>query len=205
MLNINTHSEIELNSILHKCVEGTWLVNPETGLIDVIGDVLLPSELTQIPVRFGHVTGKFLCHNTEITSLVGAPQSVGRDFWCYNTEITSLEGAPRSVGGNFYCNDTKITSLVGAPQSVGGDFSCYNTNITSLVGAPQSVGGSFYCGTPLVNHLLAFFRASGIKNVNTGDEAADAILNKYLGSADRDMLLCQDELIDAGFGDKARL
>jgi hypothetical protein len=41
--------------------------------------------------------------------------------------------------------------------------------------------------------------------VNTGDKAADAILNKHLGSADRDMLLCQDELIDAGFGNRARL
>jgi hypothetical protein len=226
MMNTNTHSEIELNSILHKCVEDTWSTNPETGLIDVIGDVLLPSELTQIPVRFGHVSGSFYCsntgitslegapqrvggdvycHNTKITSLVGAPHSVGGDFYCHNIGITSLDGAPQNIGGTFVCNYTKITSLAGAPQSVGKNFYCYGTNITSLDGAPQSIGGTFHCyNTPLVDHLLAFFRTSGIKSVSTGNEHVDTILNKYL-NGDRDMLLCQDELIDAGFGDRARL
>jgi hypothetical protein len=149
---------------LNTCnVTDSWHLNPE-GLVNVMGYIILPKTSTHIPVRFGHVTGNFYCHDTN---------------------ITSLAGAPRSVGGNFYCNKTKITSLAGAPKSVGRSFYCHDT--------------------PLVNHLLAFFRAPGIKSVNTGDEAADAILCKHLGSADRDMLLCQDELIDAGFGGQARL
>jgi hypothetical protein len=190
---------------LSKYVKGTWKMN-EAGLVDVEGRVVISKASTQIPIGFGHVSESFDCSDTNITSLAGAPQSVGGSFDCSDTRITSLAGAPQSVGGNFYCYNTKITSLEGAPRSVGRSFGCNSTNITSLAGAPQSVGGGFYCvGTQLVNHLLAFFRTSGIKSVYTGDLAADAILNKYLGSTDRDMLLCQDELIDAGFGDKARL
>jgi hypothetical protein len=233
---------------LNQYVKGTWNLNAN-GLVDVEGCVTISKASTQqIPVGFGHVSESFDCSATNITSLAGAPQSVGGNFYCNKTKITSLEGAPQSVGGHFVCAGTKLTSLAGASQSVGGDFNCNNTKITSLVGAPQSVGGDFFCinekitslegapqrvgghfvcnytkitslagapksvgrnfvcfGTPLVNHLLAFFKTPAIKSVKIGNEAADAILNKYLASADRDMLMCQDELIDAGFGDTARL
>jgi hypothetical protein len=58
--------------------------------------------------------------------------------------LTSLTGAPQTVGGEFGCTDNKITSLEGAPQTVGGDFSCYNNRLTSLAGAPKTIRGEFY-------------------------------------------------------------
>ena len=39
-------------------------------------------------------------------TMTGLPvrfRKVGGDFWCSNIPITSLEGAPTTVGGNFYC------------------------------------------------------------------------------------------------------
>ena len=66
-------------------------------------------------------------------------------FDCVNNKLTSLAGAPSSVGGYFSCRINKLTSLAGAPSSVGGDFYCSYNNLTSLAGAPSSVGGSFYC------------------------------------------------------------
>jgi hypothetical protein len=57
--------------------------------------------------------------------------------------LTSLTGAPQTVGGEFGCTDNKLTSLEGAPQTVGGDFSCYNNRLTSLAGAPETVKGGF--------------------------------------------------------------
>jgi hypothetical protein len=149
------------------------------------------------------VGGNFSCGSTKITSLEGAPQSVGSDFYCSNTQIISLEGAPQSVGGYFDCSNTKITSLEGAPQSVGSDFYCSNTQITSLQGAPQSVGGNFYCsGTPLCG-LLRLLDIQGLKHVVFDYGPIDAILDKYVGTGD--ILSAQDELIDAGFKDQARM
>ena len=92
------------------------------------------------------ITGDFDCSGSnQLTSLEGAPKSVGGYFNCSDNQLTSLEGVPKSVGGNFYCSSNQLTSLEGAPKSVGGDFDCYNNNLTSLEGVPKSVGGNFYC------------------------------------------------------------
>jgi len=34
--------------------------------------------------------------------------SVGRSLFCDNNNLTSLEGAPMSVGGDFYCRGNNI-------------------------------------------------------------------------------------------------
>ena len=34
---------------------------------------------------------------------------MGGDFYCYRNALTSLEGAPLSVGGNFDCYDNPIS------------------------------------------------------------------------------------------------
>jgi hypothetical protein len=57
--------------------------------------------------------------------------------------LTSLTGAPQTVGGEFGCTDNKLTSLEGAPETVGGEFSCYNNRLTSLAGAPKTIRGEF--------------------------------------------------------------
>jgi hypothetical protein len=75
-------------------------------------------------IKFGKISGSFLCGNNKLTSLEGAPQEVGGYFECYSNQLTSLEGAPQEVGGRFICRYNQLTSLVGAPQEVGGDFDC---------------------------------------------------------------------------------
>ncbi|MFA5754675.1 MAG: hypothetical protein WC905_05030, partial [Patescibacteria group bacterium] len=62
---------------------------------------------------------------------------INGDFYCNNNQLTSLQGAPESVGGDFYCSSNQLTSLQGAPESVGGDFYCYQNHLTSLQGAPE--------------------------------------------------------------------
>jgi hypothetical protein len=69
---------------------------------------------------------------------------VGVNFYCNNNQLTSLQGAPASVGGDFNCSANPLTSLQYAPASVGGYFYCANNHLTSLQGAPASVGGYFY-------------------------------------------------------------
>ena len=123
-------------------------------------------DLTELPdMSTVSVKGGFYCEDNQLTSLAGAPQSVGVDFDCRNNQLTSLAGAPQSVGGDvdcennqltslagapqsveyFDCRNNQLTSLAGAPQSVGRDFDCRDNQLTSLHGAPQSVGGNFDC------------------------------------------------------------
>jgi hypothetical protein len=108
---------------LNEVVSGTWSINRDTGLVDVIGNVdASMMNLTEIPLNFGEVSGYFYCYINELTSLVGAPQSVGGNFYCFNNPLTSLLGAPKSVEGDIDCSCNKLNSLVGAPQSIGGMF-----------------------------------------------------------------------------------
>jgi hypothetical protein len=142
---------------LNSCTEGTWKLNPSTGLVDVNGDFdCVQQNLTDFKgVAFGHVSGYFYCDNNQLTSLEGAPQKVGDVFDCRSNRLTSLEGAPLTVGRGFYCGNNRLTSLVGAPLTVG-NFICNNNQITSLKGAPQTVGTIFHCNdNPVSEKTLA--------------------------------------------------
>jgi len=111
---------------LDECVAGRWKLNPQTGLIDVDGDFDCNKQgLTDLKgVKFGNVSGYFYCSENQLTSLVGAPQTVGGVFDCEDNQLTTLVGAPQTVGGGFNCSGNELTSLEGAPQSVGGYFHC---------------------------------------------------------------------------------
>ena len=132
---------------LDKCVNGSWKLNPQTGLINVDGNFYCSERgLTDFKgVRFGKVSEHFVCGYNQLTTLEGAPKTVGGYFECENNELTSLVGAPQTVGGSFHCHDNELTTLEGAPQTVNGDFYCYDNALTTLVGAPKTVGGGFYC------------------------------------------------------------
>jgi len=111
------------------------------------------NQLTTLEGAPASVGGYFYCSYNQLTSLEGAPSSVGGDFYCTHNNLTSLEGAPSSVGGYFSCSNNKLTSLEGAPTSVGGDFYCFNNQLTSLEGAPTSIGGYFSCSNNQLTSL----------------------------------------------------
>ena len=84
----------------------------EDGLVNVRGDVdLACKNLTELPLKFGKVTGYFSCHNNQLTSLEGCPQTVGGHFYCHNNQLTTLKGGPQKVGGNFYCHNNQLYGL----------------------------------------------------------------------------------------------
>jgi hypothetical protein len=87
---------------LDKCTRGRWSVGAD-GKVDVKGDFNCSSQNLEgfKGVRFGRVSGGFYCHNNDLTSLEGVPESVGEDFYCYKNRLETLEGAPETVGGGF--------------------------------------------------------------------------------------------------------
>jgi len=133
----------------NKHIKGEWLVNQKGEVYTPSGNVRFKEKsFTRFEVQFADTQGDFVCHDCpRLTSLQGAPSSVGRGFWCDNCpQLTSLEGAPALVGGVFDCSISSLESLRGAPQKVEGNFICFkNEKLKTLEGAPQEVSGSFAC------------------------------------------------------------
>jgi hypothetical protein len=137
----------EQESFLKRYTQGTWSVNPATGLVDVQGtfDCYYRNLKSLYGIKFGTATGDFSCAVNQLTSLEGAPQTVEGNFSCRDNQLTTLVGAPQTVEGSFNCYSNKLTTLEGAPQTVEGSFSCSQNQLTTLEGAPQTVGVDFHC------------------------------------------------------------
>jgi len=102
------------------------------GLVNVDGNVnLYYMGLTELPLKFGTVTGSFDCIRNKLTSLVGCPNRVGRYFYCSINELTSLEGCPQSVGVDFYCSYNNIREFTGI-KYIGGELYCDFNPISNI-------------------------------------------------------------------------
>ena len=91
-------------------IHGNYTINSD-GTIDVDGDVILSDRLTKLPLKFGRVTGDFICSYNQLVSLRGCPTEVGGDFDCMDNKLVSLEGGPYSVGGGFNCSNNPISVI----------------------------------------------------------------------------------------------
>jgi len=131
------------------------------GSIDVDGDVhLYKKNLTKLPIKFNYVSCFFDCSDNKLTSLIGAPKSVGGFFDCSDNKLTSLIGAPKSVGGYFNCYGNELTSLIGGPEYVGGDYYyCYNNQLTDFYGFPEDWEGYINFQGNLCENILSIFTA----------------------------------------------
>jgi len=125
------------------------------GSIDVNGDVYLSyREIFKLPLKFNNVIGNFRCNSNKLTSLDGAPVTVGGYFYCSHNQLTSLVGGPVTVGGDFDCDNNHLTTLVGSPISVGGDFNCDFNILTTLVDSPITISGHFNCNNNCLTSLM---------------------------------------------------
>jgi len=135
----------EIADICKKYGIENYTINSD-GTIDVDGNVYLyDSELSELPLKFGKVSGYFDCAFNKLTTLEGCPQSVGGTFNCNCNKLTTLEGCPQILGDNFYCHSNELITLEGCPQILGGDFSCSYNKLTTLEFCPQILGGDFSC------------------------------------------------------------
>ena len=198
---------------LNRFTFGRWKLNPQTGLVDVKGNFGCTGKgLTNLRgIRFGEVSGyfncdynqlttlegapqsvggEFDCSNNQLTSLEGAPQTVGDSFFCYGNQLTTLKGAPRTVGGVFFCAGNRLTTLEGAPQTIRRDFSCSGNQLTSLEGAPQSVRGIFYCSDNPVSETTLKTIFLLMRNGKTYQQALEVYWPK-MGDEDKALMYKQ--------------
>ena len=148
----NYQSDEEIHEICKLYNIVNYTIN--NGLVDVDGDVNLYTEcLTELPLKFGKVTGYFECSNNLLTSLEGAPKTVGGRFDCSSNKLTSLEGCSEKVGGDFCCKNNQLTSLKGGPITVGSDYRAFNNKLATLEGAPKVIHGNFNCSDNRIVNL----------------------------------------------------
>jgi len=121
-----------ISSICRKFGIEDWIQNSD-GTIDVDGDVDIAYKgLSEIPLKFGKVTGNFYCFSNALTTLEGAPIEIGDDFRCDDNCLVNLKGAPSEVGGDFNCSFNQLITLESAPSEVGGLFDCSNNRIWNI-------------------------------------------------------------------------
>lgn len=101
-----------------------------------------------------------------------------------HTNITSLVYCPHTVGGSFYAEQTKITSLSGIHKLV------------------KKINGEFSID-PHYTHILGLLLIPGVSYIEANDQKLTNILNKHL--KDKNIILAQDELLEAGFTQQAKL
>lgn len=199
----------------------------DDGVVDVGGSVTLMSLWHKLPVKFGVVTDVFMCASSQLTTLEGAPHSVGDLFDCGSNQLTSLTHAPRHVGKNFRCDNNLLTDLSHAPTHVSGYFNCAKNKLTDLSHAPTYVQDNFAChGNPLTSlkglpdHVggtiwptwhpqlpvlrVLTGREVQFMNITPESEQVAHILNKYMGQGKPGAIRAAAELIRAGYKDNAR-
>lgn len=172
-----------INFIENNGIQNTKIRDDE--IIDVNGDVDLSNNgLSEIPVKFGHVTGNFICYRNKLTSLKNCPDTIGGDFNCSLNNLSSLEYGPKYVGGEYNCGYNELTSLFGVPETIKGKFNCVGNQLTSLKDLPKEILGDLACGNnPLKDlknidcHIHKDFICHNCKNTLSVTDSQNLIID----------------------------
>lgn len=158
-MKLFSEQQVEMMKILAKGLppQSRWQYNPVTDLIDIEGDFNCGwTGLKDFRgIKFGRISGHFDCSGLGLTSLIGAPEEVGKDFNCSKNNLTSLEGAPKKVGYSFNCSKNSLESLEGGPEYVGDHYDCSSNKLVTLKGSPKGIrsGRKFICSNNLLKDL----------------------------------------------------
>lgn len=130
---------------------------------------------------------------------------------CY--ELESLEGLPTKMTANLYLTNSHIPTLKGIPEEINGELNISSCDrLLSLDHLPKKINGNFYLESPKIKNLLKIFSVKGIVKFVFSKTFLDShpetkeindIINKHYKTGD--VIECQEELIEAGFKEYARL
>ena len=142
-----------------------------------------------------------------IDSLEFFPKNVQGNISLSGNKITSFKGLPRLTMGALRIAGNPITSFEGCPRDIGGNLNIANTKITSFHNIHKfinSINGMIYAHCcDLQDSMLGLLKIQGLTSIIIDDSNLSSILNSFIGTGD--LLACQQELIDKGFEDFAKL
>ncbi len=79
-------------------------------------------------VRYEFIDGCIQLFDADDNKLDGKGTHWEGDFYCSYSNLTSLEGAPKTVGGDFYCYDNNLTNEDHAPTTNADMFNAFLKN-----------------------------------------------------------------------------
>jgi hypothetical protein len=134
------NESIEIDSLCEKYGIKNYTINPD-GTIDVDGEVKLNNlGFEKLPLRFGRVTGTFMCENNNLTTLEGCPNFVGGNFYCRHNKLKDLVGGPEVVGLTYMAVFNQIETLEGCNlRECGQVFALGHNKLKNLVGCPRGI------------------------------------------------------------------
>jgi hypothetical protein len=141
--------------------------------------------------------------------------SVGYDFDVVNTGLTTLEGAPHTVGDTFMCSANKLTTLEHGPQKVSYGYVIGTNPLINLEGfptsnAPEMVSMRYMPHLPLLKLLSCkHIRLYPPQDHDTPEEQRKVdqiseILNKYAGRGQAGIIHAARDLIQKEYTENAR-
>lgn len=157
-------------------------------------DLILRGE-AQLPVRFGVVRGSVSIQNAgSLTTLQGMPIGVTGSFFSLSGAKV-LDALPRSAT-RYEITQTSVDSLVGIHKMVREAESFTMIHMSGTQGI--ATGG------------LGLLMIKGLKSIAcrfAGDPSGKVLkfLQEHLNTSDRDIVMIQDQMIDLGLGQWARL
>jgi WD40 repeat protein len=154
------------------------------------------------PVKIGNY---YNCSESGIESFHHMPPDFDGQVNISNTKSTNLEGLPKRVEGLRINGCHNLVSLKGIPEEITGvglELSIV-PNLKKLDYLPKKLNGKITLWDNIPN-LLSLFKIKGKIEVIliSGPTKLRIIINKYLPT--RDVIGCQDELIEAGLEEYAR-
>lgn len=196
------------------------------GKVDLFYRIDIPNRsYSELGIEFGKVHGTFTVRKIDnFKSFEGFPEEIINDPRSKSSSIFTIEGnnniiknlvgLPIKIAG--YTNIqglNALESLEGIPQEIGGSLVIHGSpHLESFDYLPKSIKGQLLFGKiPNAKNYLAFFKVKGIteiKCLNGGTNFRTQklvldIINKHYPKGD--MIECQEELIEAGFSEYARL
>lgn len=193
MTEIGPVDKTELESWLSDFGIGPTNYSVTNGRLNITGDFQTDEqEYSQLAIPFGEVTGGFEVTMSSLETLANFPTKIGGTLHIMNSQITTLKELNVDVGSSVTISgNDQLTDVRGIHKHIksAGVF-------VSLDFKHVKTGG------------LGLLLIKDITFVETGNSELDKILNKYLEEDTRtqDSLLdCQEELIDAGLGQFAKL
>ena len=164
--------------------DSTWSINPETGLVDIVGNfygfssTAFKDSKSLMGIKFGRVEGDFSVASCGLNSMEGFPVEITGYLQANGNKFEDLKGCPQKIGGNLQLNNNlELKSLVGCPDEIEGNFNIESCrSLTSLEGSPRKVGGSMNCGGTSIKSLKGAPEEIGAK-VRSTSFSADSCFN----------------------------
>jgi len=167
--------------------DSEWELGADSS-INVMGNVIIDDfDSAEFPQKIGVVTGVFMSNTPYLSSFKNFPSEVSDDFYLVGSKISTFEGLSIKVGGDIILDSNTMMS------------SLHNIHKHIL----QMNGDLAIEGDAIKSHILGIMLVKGLKSVKSTSDHFK-IINKHLAGS-KDLMECQEELINAGFGQYAKL